>query len=134
MKSMIILAHLIILLFATCNKTIESTNVIPDGVYEGTFTRTSPHARYASAKVSIEFKNGSFSGTSDVANYPAICSGTFKTSAQTITVENECMFTANFDWSLIFKGTYEYKFTDGELTISKKSANDVADYYNLKKQ
>jgi major membrane immunogen (membrane-anchored lipoprotein) len=134
MKPLIMLAPIMLLLFATCSKNIASTNAFTDGTYAGTFTRTSPNARYASAKVSITLKNGSFTGTSDIVNYPAICSGTFKMTGKNITVENECMFSANFDWSLIFKGTYQYELENGELKIYRRNSNDIIDQYNLKKQ
>ncbi|MEJ2004157.1 MAG: hypothetical protein P8X57_04150, partial [Cyclobacteriaceae bacterium] len=45
-------------------------------------------------------------------NYPAICNGTFERDDKRISFENNCAFTADFDWSFILNGTYEIDLQD----------------------
>lgn len=132
MKWMFLLASLFIILLSACDK--DTVKTIPNGKYEGTFIRTSPTAKYEPANVTITIDDGRFTGSSDKPKYPAICSGTFKVEGSKITVNNECMFTADFDWSFIFNGEWEYEVSGDELKLVKRHAGSTIDYYTLKKR
>ena len=106
---------------------------IPEGTYKGHFIRSSPLAKYASSNVTITIKGNTFYGESDKLNYPAICRGTFKVMGNTIELENECLWTADFDWSYILKGEFEFTMTDGKLEM-KRSHDDNTDHYSLQLQ
>jgi len=92
--------------------------------------RTSPDTKYPPSNVIIEFTSNQFSGESDVTNFPAVCTGTYTLEDGGIIFENECFFTADFDWTLILKGTYQYQVTGSRLEIMRIK-NDVTDKYIL---
>jgi hypothetical protein len=131
---MLIFAFAMFFLQGSCEKRgVETTSTI-DGVYKGIFGRSSPTAKYASSNVTLTIKGNQFSGQSDHPNYPAICSGTFKVEGASLVVENDCMFTADFDWSLIFKGEHKYEMNGNELIITKGLPNSIQDRFVLTKQ
>ena len=117
------------LLFTSCDKE----NVTPTGRYSGTFTRSSPTSNTVTSNVTLEIDGNTFKGSSNMENYPAICNGTLDFSRNTLKVTNKCMFTANFDWTYIFKGEYEVEVSGNTLRIIKRYPNDFADVYNLEK-
>ena len=122
-----------VVLLQGCTKDGVSSK-IPPGTYKGIFYRSSSNVRYASSQVSITVEGNRFTGTTDTPKYPAICSGSFTTSDNLIKVTNDCMFTADFDWSFIFKGDYQYEFDGTELRITKNYPNSIEDQYILQKQ
>lgn len=119
-----------LILFSCSYKNAPATSAIPEGTYKGHFTRSSPLARYAPSNVTLTIKGNSFSGESDKVNYPAICNGTFTVNGKTIEFENACMWTADFDWSNILKGKFEFNWIEGKLEMTKVSG-DNTDHYTL---
>jgi hypothetical protein len=105
----------------------ELMAIVP-GIYKGQFIRTSPYAKYAPSDVTLEFTSNRFSGQSEVTNFPAICSGTFSVEGTEISFENECFFTADFDWTLILNGTYQLKVTGSKLEMTRVQ-NEITDKY-----
>ena len=102
-------------------------------VFEGVFFRSSPTAKYMTSDVSISFKQNTFIGTSSEDKYPAICEGTFTINNGIIDFENSCVWTADFDWTLILSGKW---FIDGDqegLTLVKRQG-DITDTYILKQK
>lgn len=87
-------------------------------------------------QVEITFLDGRYSGKviDTVSNVntpgyaPRICKGQFNVSPGAIYFENECFFTAEFDWSLILSQQWKAELTDNRLILSR---ND--DRYSLKK-
>ena len=109
----------------------ESPFDIFQGNYEGTFTRTSPTAFYPPADVTLTLRDGKFTGESNSPKYPAICKGTYRIDGDVIEFTNECVWTADFDWTLILNG----KFTlseQGDQIVMRKQMGDVSDTYILK--
>jgi hypothetical protein len=106
---------------------------IPNGDYSGTFTRSSPNTNTVSSDVTLHISGKQFSGAFDMTNYPAICNGGIEFKGSKVTVSNACMFTANFDWSFIFGGDYDWRIVDKELIITRSYANGSIDSYNLHK-
>jgi len=121
------------LLISSCDKNELEKDFSAN--YTGTFirTNTSPIENPATANVTIQFTDTSFSGTSDVNHYPAICSGTFRISQTKLEVVNKCAFTADFDWTYIFKGQYNYELKNDSLLIWREYENGVKDIYKLAK-
>ncbi|MGD1890080.1 MAG: hypothetical protein ACFB15_05705 [Cyclobacteriaceae bacterium] len=76
MKQLLSLPIVILSLFA-CSDDDNSTTGLTEGTYIGTFYRSSPNARWATADVQITFEEGRFSGSSSITRYPAICEGTY---------------------------------------------------------
>ncbi|HEX8333977.1 MAG TPA: hypothetical protein VF622_15260 [Segetibacter sp.] len=128
MKNLLLLSFLLTTVLMGCDKEV----VTPDGEYVGTFARTSPNSNWVTSNVTLNISGKSYSGTSDKQYYPVICKGTLEFKGSTLTVTPECMFTANFDWTLIFKGDYEVE-AEGESLRLLKRHGDFTDVYNLKK-
>jgi len=63
-------------------------------------------------------------------NFPAVCSGTYAMSGDKITFTNECMWTADFDWSLVLNGEWNYTFRGETITFTHSNG----DRYVLTKQ
>ena len=106
-----------------------------DGVWKGTFQRQGP-GNPEIANVTLEFKDGGFTGSSDRDKYPAICNGTFYLDVgDKINFENKCVWTADFDWSFILDGEYEIVRNGDSLQIIKGYDGIVfwRDVYKLKK-
>jgi hypothetical protein len=129
MKNLVLLALLFTTFLMGCDKEV----VAPDGEYEGTFTRSSPTTNSITSNVTLNISGNKYSGTSDMQHYPAICKGTLDFRGSVLTATPECMFTANFDWTFIFKGDYEVEAEGDNLRFIKRYPNDFADVYNLKK-
>jgi hypothetical protein len=116
--------------FTNCRK--EAKNL--DGEYTGTFVRSAPNIRAQSAKVTLYLAGNTFKGSSDIKNYPAICEGTFTITSSKIDVSNDCMFTADFDWSLVLKGEYNYELSGKQLKITRAYPGNKYDTYTLEKR
>jgi hypothetical protein len=98
------------------------------GRYSGTFTRTGMDT----ANVDFFFKdNNTFEGSSDTDKYPAICSGSFEINSSSIFVNDTCTWTANFDWTLIFDGTYSISFGENNAVRIWRNNGAVMDEYRL---
>lgn len=125
MKRIICLISLVIILFS-CEKS-DSANYSLSGRYMGIFSRTGMDT----SQVSIYFDLDRFEGFSSVTNYPAICAGKFDIEGDKVTFEDSCVWTANFDWSLILTGTYNLSFGEGTVRIWKTNGA-VTDEYLLR--
>ena len=88
---------------SACEK--ESIDIL-DGTYKGTFQRDIINSDDEIANITLILDKGVFKGSSDKSNYPAICQGTYSIKQDTIIFENQCMFTADFNWTLILDGKY----------------------------
>lgn len=120
----ILLLVALITAFACTNN--EDTKVALEGTYTGTFEREG-----SSSEVTLYFDSETYSGKSDMTKFPAICDGNYSTTNNnTIAFKNTCLWTADFDWSLILDGEWTYTLTTTTLTLSKTNG----DTYTLKKQ
>ncbi len=115
----------------SCRKT--EIGKLQDEAYTGTFQRQQSSGQSTPSNVSITFAAGKFSGQSDRANYPAICNGSYSVSGAKLNVANACMFTANFDWSLIFGGEYNYTLNEKSLKIWRTNNDGSVDMYQLQR-
>ncbi len=127
MKNAILLIGFLVLW--SCNDPESPTYPISEGTYTGSFSRTSSNTV---SEVTLTFENGTFSGSSETTKYPAICNGTYTAQSGRINFENSCFWTAEFDWSLILNGEYEFTFDGFDLTILRKYP-DFTDRYELTK-
>jgi hypothetical protein len=134
MRSFVLIFALILVVLTGCDKNKERAEF--NAHYKGTFIRTtgSPLDDPIVANISLHFTEDTFSGASNVGNYPAICSGNFTISQTKINVVNKCYFTANFDWTLIFKGEYYYEQNGNQLRIWRTYPNGAMDIYQLTKE
>lgn len=111
-------------MFACSNNDGNIEQVI-EGEYTGTFERNGK-----TSTIKLNFNNGKFIGESETVKFPAICSGNYNILKNTIKFNNECPWTAEFDWSLILSGEWKYSFKGHTLVLTK------SDYgkYTLTKQ
>lgn len=133
MKRAIIFMTLAGLLVSCEYEQVNKTEKVKPGVYKGQFIRTSPYAKFSPAQVTVEFTGDRFTGQSDVIKYPAICFGTYRVEGSEMNFKNECFFTADFDWTLILQGNYQYQVHENQLEITRVQ-NEVTDRYVLVRQ
>lgn len=126
------------IIIASCETDHEKATEIPVGIYSGTFQRQLAFGGGHVVNVSITFSENTWSGQSDTPKYPALCHGTFSLEKGKIVFTNDCAWTADFDWSLILGGTYDFTLDGNQLIISKEysgpSTDAWADEYILTKQ
>ena len=108
--------------------TVESVQ----GEYEGIFYRTTPSGEQSRSKIHLTFTGDYFEGNSETVKYPAICGGDFNLDGKTITFKNTCVWTAEFDWTLILDGSFAIQ-REGERITMVKSAGTIVDTYVLER-
>jgi len=85
--------------------------------------------------VTLIFSGNDWSGQSQIAKYPALCRGTYKPNgADSITFENACPWTAEFDWTFILSHNYKIKIVGNDIEISSNHNGVFKDIYKLTKQ
>ena len=88
------------------------------GYYKGIFERNGK-----TANVELTLDNDTFSGHSDTDGFPAICDGVIWASDSTISFGNACIWTADFDWTLILNESWNYNLTSNVLTLTKHNGD-----------
>lgn len=127
MKRVLIAACVIVTMLAAC----EKDNVPVAGNFEGSFQRN--HGPVADVEFAIS--NDRWEGHSSITNYPALCKGSYRVTADTIRFYNECYFTADFDHSLILDGPYTLtRFTENSLEFHRSYADGREDKYRLQRK
>ncbi len=117
MKKYLFLLTVFTLIVFGCNKSNNNDEPESPGIegnYTGTFERNGN-----TSNVTLLLQNNEFNGTSDTDRFPAICSGNYQISTDTISFENLCVWNADFDWTLILSGNWHYTFNNGTLTMTK---------------
>ena len=114
----------------SCEKE-EATSI--SGIYKGVFFRSSPNSTWQQSQVSLNLNANSFTGQSSDARYPVICHGAWITEEETMNFENSCIWTADFDWTLILSGEFQYEINGDHLKLWKTNG-DVTDTYDLHRQ
>ncbi len=113
----------IIIIALACSSDDDQPNI--EGEYIGIFERNGN-----TSNVELNFANGIFSGDSETVKFPAICNGNYSISNKTIEFENLCIWTAEFDWTLVLGENWNYTFINNILTMTKVNG----DKYTLTKQ
>ena len=132
MRYLLFILLLTVLFSASCKKTSDS--FIPNGTYKGTFQRQTSNGGQIS-NVTITFSNNTWTGQSEVAKYPALCHGTYlKNGMDGISFENDCPWTAEFDWTLILSQGYKIQILGKEVQITRNYNSATTDIYKLTKQ
>ena len=117
----------------SCEEHEHEGTKLEDGMYTGKFNRSSPTGDYITSNITITLEDGAFSGTSDVEKYPAICNGTFSGNQNKVDLEDVCVWTADFDWTLIMDGTFDITIEEDEIILSRSYEGDVFDQYRITK-
>ena len=114
----------IVTLFTSCNDD-DNTQPELNGEYIGVYERNGN-----TSNVELNFENGNFYGESNTHLFPAICNGNYSISNTIILFENECIWTAQFDWTLILNQNWDYTLQNNILILTKSNG----DKYTLTKQ
>ena len=118
----------LLLVIGGCQKSTPLPEL--DGTYTGTFQRE-PGGQIA--QVSLLFSGKEYSGTSQIRKYPALCTGTYEvTSDNKIKFTNDCIWTAEFDWTLILSGEYNLR-VKGDTVEMVRQRGTERDIYRLRK-
>ncbi len=129
MRYLLTLASSVLLLSASGCKESAPIPAL-NGTYTGTFQREPGGGM---SQVNLIFSAGKWNGTSKFSKYPALCSGTYEvTSNDKITFTNACVWTAEFDWTLILGGEFNLNVKDNTIEITKQSGSQ-RDIYRLSK-
>lgn len=106
-----------------------------DGKYVGYFQRTVGKEPGHVSQIRLKFTSNTWEGHSDTPQYPALCKGTYELKGSKILFENNCFFTADFDWSLILNGEYTVKYSGNTVTMTKvispENQNQIIDVFTL---
>jgi hypothetical protein len=119
---------LVSLIFTSCEKN-EEPAYLDIGNYSGTFQREWVWGDSDTANIIMTFSSNTWSGTSDKIKYPALCNGTYRIEGDTIVFENLCVWTAEFDASLILSGKYKLISNGNNIEINKDYRSATADTY-----
>ena len=115
-----------IVLIMSCNKNDdENSQSEINGEYIGFFERNGN-----TSNIELNFTNGIYSGQSETEKFPAICNGNYSISNNSIEFENVCVWTAEFDWTLILDENWNYTIENNILIMTKSNG----DKYTLTKQ
>ncbi|TWO29786.1 hypothetical protein E1J38_014870 [Seonamhaeicola sediminis] len=125
MKPKVLILIGLIFVILSCNNDDEIPQTEINGEYVGIFERGGNNSN-----VELTFNNGNWSGESEIIKFPALCNGTYSNSGNVITFENACPWTAEFDWTLILGGEWNYSLNGNSLTLTKTNG----DKYTLTKQ
>lgn len=126
MRTTIFLIAVILLSIIGCNKNNDANNATINGNYTGFFERSGNISN-----VELKFNNnGTWSGESATVKFPALCNGTFSISGNSISFENACIWTTEFDGTLILSSEWNYSFNKNSLILTKNNG----DKYTLTKQ
>ncbi|PCE62843.1 hypothetical protein [Sediminicola luteus] len=123
MKLKVLISLLVIV--PSCKNDDDNLQTKINGQYVGIFERDGNKSN-----VTLTFNNGNWIGESETVKFPALCNGTFTNSGNVINFENACIWTAEFDWTLILGGEWHYNLHGNSLIITKTNG----DKYNLTKQ
>lgn len=125
MKTRIIFLLTLVITIFGCNKDDVNVETSIEGNYIGVFERDGN-----TSNVELTFNNGTWTGESEAEKFPALCNGTYSTSADSIAIENACVWTADFDWTLILNDDWSYNLNGNTLVLTKSNG----DKYTLTKQ
>ena len=125
MKLKILILFGIISIIFACNKDDENSQSEINGEFIGIFERNGN-----TSNVELNFNNGIYSGESETVKFPAICNGNYSVSSNLIMFQNECIWTAEFDWTLILSDEWNYELSGSTLILTKLNG----DKYTLTKQ
>ncbi|MCG7752552.1 hypothetical protein [Flavihumibacter cheonanensis] len=125
---------MLFLIACSKNNNDDPSNTI-SGRYAGTFKRYNTSID-KTARVSIDFNKEYWSGSSELATYPALNTGTFSlaNNNETISFKNKAGWTADFDWTFILDGNFILHKNNDSLVFTKSYGNGAVDVYKLAKE
>ena len=119
----------ILLILSSCSEDGQLEQKFEEGTFTGTFQRDLVFGDSEFANITLTFDGNRWSGTGDYPKYPALCRGTYSINGNKITFQNECAWTAEFDWTLILSGEYKLTKTGSVLEFSRDYRSATSDTY-----
>ncbi|OGU75359.1 MAG: hypothetical protein A2V93_09845 [Ignavibacteria bacterium RBG_16_34_14] len=114
-----LLIVILICFFYSCAEE-EIYSTFEDGVYEGTFTMVESNNTIHTGKVTFSFIHNKYICIPESQFLPPSGGGNFQISKNILTLEDKVAHTANFDWSLILNGKFNFTY-DGKKLILKQN-------------
>ncbi|PZX55635.1 hypothetical protein [Algoriphagus chordae] len=116
-----------LLILSSCSEDGQLEQKFQEGTFSGTFQRDLGDSEIAN--ITLTFDGNRWSGFGDYPKYPALCKGTYAIDGKKITFQNECPWTAEFDWTLILSGEYKLTKTGSSLEFSRDYRSATSDKY-----
>jgi hypothetical protein len=138
MKLLLIIALTASIFMRGCEgEPLESQSLLlTDGVYEGTFMLLNQSGSY-SGNTSLTITGNRFNASGNANRLPAGGSGIYSLAndRQSISFNDENFWTADFDWSLILSGAFQYNFDGINLVLTRTMGDgSTIQTYNLQKK
>jgi hypothetical protein len=127
MKKLLFTLLIAIAVITSCENS--QNEQIPDGVYTGTFQRQLAFGGGDTANIVLTFSSNTWTGQSDIPKYPALCQGTYTIDNQQIMFTNDCIWTAEFDGTLILGGEYTLSLNGNRLGFLRDDRGPSRDTY-----
>lgn len=118
-------------LFFTAGCESDGDVRLPEGKYNGYFSRSSVDQDGTPSEITLLFSGNTFQGSSATSKYPAICQGTYSIKGDKITFTNSCPWTADFDWTLILGGEYVINVDGNQVKFFRDYDGKQSDSYLL---
>lgn len=115
-------------LLVSCDKEKENS---PELAFRGSFSGHFHRTGMDTIPVFLDFAENTYSGYSSRTKYPAICRGSWQTSGTTISFTDSCTWTADFDWTLILNGNYNFSIENDNRIRIWRLTGAVKDEYLL---
>lgn len=112
----VITLFVFVLIMIAC-KDDDFSTLIVDGTYYGTFTIIESSGQTQSSYVTFIFSNNKYSCLPQKKYLPPVGAGAFTTNGNMITLTDTAIHTAEFDWTLILNGDFEYSYNGNTLTL-----------------
>ena len=135
-------AVLAIILLAACKKNtlLPVYSDVPPGIYTGQFAtvyvgRDASLVYYQgiSGKVTVNLHASTYNCTSPTTQFGAQAAGRYIIKDDVIAFRDSTIHTANFDWSIILSGDYQFEIKSDSLFMNKVVGSIKYDY-RLKRQ
>lgn len=128
-----LITFLFLVTMLSCDKNDMMKVRFLNGTYEAVFFRTIHDTPGPTSNVTLTFEDNKFHGSGSIMKYPAICSGNYTLTGNEVVFENLCVWTADFDWSLILSGKFSITKNGNEIILTRQINDDVRDTYKLKR-
>lgn len=123
----------ILLLFVAFISCDRSSSLTTDRSYKGSFSTKNLVHDYAPTPFSLALEKGKYTFT-PLENSPMKpSSGTYVVKDKMISFVDENMWTADFDWNLIFTGDFYVTENKKEIILTKKRDDNFKYIYILEK-
>jgi len=116
----------------SCDNQNDFTAEIIEGTYRGTYTvinnYASDHEDSESGSVELLLEHNNYMITPEVYLTPPNSIGKYTLATSSIIFQDTVEHTANFDWTLIIAGEYQYKLVEDNLELMQIDSENNRKY------